>query len=68
MTSNGIKHITSAPHHPTTNGLAEHTVQIVKSGLKKLTEGTINSQLAKILFAYRITPQFTKEYPHQNSC
>lgn len=59
VTSNGIKHITLAPHHPASNGLAERVVQIVKSGLKKLTEGTFNTQLAKILFAYRITPQAT---------
>ena len=59
VTSNGIKHITSAPHHPSSNGLAERAVQIVKNGLKKLTDGTINSRLAKILFAYRITPQST---------
>ena len=57
--SNGIKHITSAPHHPSSNGLAERAVQIVKNGLKKLKEGTLNSRLAKILFAYRITPQST---------
>ena len=41
MASNGIKHITLTLHHPTTNGLSEHPVQILKNGLKKLTEGTI---------------------------
>ena len=45
--------------HPASDGLAERTIQIVKNGLKKLTEGTINTQLAKILFAYQITPQST---------
>ena len=59
MTSNGIKHITSAPHHPASNGLTERAVQIVKNGFKKLTEGIINSRLSKILFAYRMTPQST---------
>jgi len=48
--SNGIMHITSAPHHPSSNRLAECVVQIVKNGLKKLTKGTLNSRLAKILF------------------
>ena len=33
--------------------------KIVKNGLKKLTEGTINSRLSKILFAYCMTPQST---------
>ena len=59
MTSNGIKHITSAPHHPASNGLGERAVRIVKNGLKKVTKGTINTRLAKILFAYRLAPQST---------
>ena len=59
MTSNGIKHITSAPHHPASNGLGERAVQIVKNGLKKVTKSTINTKLAKILFAYRLAPQST---------
>ena len=58
-TVNGIKHITSAPHHPASNGLAERAVQIVKSGLRKVTEGSMNTRLAKILFAYRLTPHTT---------
>ena len=52
---NGIKHITSAPYHPSTNGLVERAVQIVKKGLKKVTEGSIRSRIAKVLMAYRIT-------------
>ena len=34
-THNGIRHITSAPYHPATNGLAERAVQTLKSALKK---------------------------------
>jgi len=48
---NGIKHIASTPH---SNGLAERAVQIVKSGLRKVTQGTMNTRLAKVLFAYRL--------------
>ena len=47
----------SSPHHPTSNGLGEYAIQIVKSGVKKVPEG--NSRLAKILFAYCVTLQST---------
>ena len=56
---NGIKHTTSAPYHPASNGLAERAVQIVKKGLKKERSGTMLTRLAKVLFAYQITPQST---------
>ncbi len=59
LVQNGIRHITSAPYHPASNGLAERAVQIVKKGLKKVTEGSVTDRLAKVLFAYRITPQGT---------
>lgn len=59
LTANGIRHITSAPYHPASNGLAERSVQIVKKGLKKLTTGTMSSRLAKTLFNYCIAPQST---------
>lgn len=34
LSGNSIKHVTSAPYLPASNGLAERTVQIVKRGLK----------------------------------
>ena len=34
--NNGIKHIFSAPYHPSSNGLAERGVQTVKQGLRQL--------------------------------
>ena len=32
---NGIRHIQVAPYHPSSNGLAERAVQVLKQGLKK---------------------------------
>lgn len=59
LRSNGIKHTTSAPYHPSSNGLAELAVQTVKQGLKEVKNGSMTSRLAKVLFIYRITPQST---------
>ena len=59
LKENGVKHITSTPYHPACNGLAERAVQILKKGLKKVTEGSIQTHLAKILMSYRITPKST---------
>lgn len=59
LKTNGVRHTTSAPYHPSSNGLAEHAVQIVKKGLRKITSGSMSTRLAKVLFSYRITPQGT---------
>lgn len=47
------RHITSAPYHPASNGLAKQAVQIVKKGLKKESKG---SRLANVLLLYCIMP------------
>ncbi len=54
-----MKHLTSTPYHPSSNGLAERAVQIVKKGLKKIRTGTPQTRLAKILMTYRLAPQTT---------
>ena len=59
MERNGIRHITSAPYHPATNGLAERTVQTFKNAMKKAVPGDIDTTLARFLFHYRTTPHTT---------
>ncbi|CAF2039059.1 unnamed protein product [Rotaria magnacalcarata] len=58
---NGIKHITTSPGHPQSNGQAERYVDIVKSALKKglYNGGKISDVLLRFLFCYRTTPHAT---------
>ncbi len=49
---NGVRHVTSAPYHASSNGLV--AVQIVKTMLKKTVDGTIATKLSRVLFSYRI--------------
>ena len=60
---NGIRHVTSAPYHPSTNGQAERAVQTVKQGIKRTPGKTIQERLSKFLFNYRITPHTTTGIP-----
>ena len=56
---NGIKHITTSPYHPSSNGLAERAIQTFKNGLRKMRDGSLKTKLARFLFFYRTTPQST---------
>ena len=59
LSSNGIKHVKSAPYHPSTNGLVERAVQTFKQALKRNPNGSVKERLVKFLFKYRITPHTT---------
>ena len=57
--ANEIKHVTSAPYHPSTNEHVERAVQIVKRGLQCIQSTSIQAKLSKFLFMYWITPYST---------
>ena len=48
-----------SPYNPASNDLAESVVQTFKEGLKKLTEGSVDTKLDYFLFQYRLTPHST---------
>ena len=54
----GIRHTTTSPGHPASNGLAERYVGFFKQQMRKLSnsELSIEERIQKILFSYRTTP------------
>ena len=56
---NGIRHMTSTPYHPSTNGLAERAVQTFKAYMRKAPDAQLRDNLSQFLFQYRITPHTT---------
>lgn len=59
LSRNGIRHVTSAPYHASSNGLAERAVQIFKRMIRKSKDGTLTEKVSRVLFCYRVTPQTT---------
>ena len=63
LKANGVRHITAAPYHPSSNGLAERAVQTCKAALKKMASGTLETKIQSFLLNYQITPQGTTGVP-----
>ena len=59
MDCNGIKHITSAPYHPSSNSQAKRAVQTLKLGIKRTPGENVQEKMSRFLFDYRIMPHAT---------
>jgi len=61
LKSNGVKHICSAPYHPSSNGAAERFVRTFKRAMKTADHPDLSfhQQLMSFLLAYRTTPHST---------
>lgn len=59
LSSNNIRHVTTAPYHPATNGLAERMVQTIKDKLRKMDDLAWEVRIPNLLLGLRATPCIT---------
>ena len=68
----GIKHIFTARCHPSSNGMAERSVQTFKNDTKKIIEGkqciNLNTAIYRFLLHCRSTHQTATGNPLRNYC
>lgn len=56
LLANNVRHVTTAPYHPATNGLAERMVQTIKDKLKKMDDLAWEVRIPNLLLSLRSTP------------
>lgn len=56
LNANNIRHVTTAPYHPATNGLAERMVQTIKDKLRKMDDLAWDLRIPNLLLGLRATP------------
>lgn len=56
LEANLIRHVTSAPFHPSTNGQAERMVRTTKEALSRIVQGDWSRRLADFLLQQHVTP------------
>ena len=66
---NGVKHIRTAPYHPSLNGLAEQFVQTFKKAMKAgvSTQNSLSQRLFNFLLSYRSIPHSTANKPPEST-
>ena len=64
LENNGIRHISSPPYSPRSNGQAEVGVRVIKDLLKKSSDNDpFKTRLLKVLFYYRTVPHSVTQIP-----
>jgi len=63
LKANGVRHITAAPYHPSSNGLAEQAIETCKAAINKMSSGTLETKIQHFLLNYQIAPQGSTGVP-----
>jgi len=52
LKANGVRHITAAPYHSSSNGPAEWEIQTCKAAINKMSSGTLETKIQCFLLNY----------------